>query len=643
MSDLSIIIVSYNVRRFLEQAILAVQRSTGNLKFEIIVVDNASSDDSCKVVREKYPSVHLIENKKNLGFSGANNQGIKISTGKYVLLLNPDTVVAEDTLNKCFDFMEHTYDCGALGVRMIDGGGKFLPESKRGLPTPTTSFYKIFGLASLFPKSKKFGSYHLKYLNEFETNSVDVLSGAFMLMRKEALDKSGLLDETFFMYGEDIDLSYRITQSGYKNYYFPETSIIHYKGESTKKNSLHYVQVFYQAMIIFAEKHFGIKSGKMLGKMVYLAVYLRAFAALIKRFATKSLPVLIEFILLYLSYFGVTRYWEEYNKWVEGGAYPKEYFVYHLTSYSLILIIGLMLGGAYRRYFSGNNLWRGFFIASAILVIFYAFLPETLRYSRAILLLGAFLGLSILAIYRSILNFIKTRSFSLGSHREKRVLVVGSPKSIDKVRKILVSTGITTEVITMIVSDMEQTKTDLMPYLDFYKIDEIVLCTEDLSNKTIIEILEHPNLTKISVKVLPPGLDFIVGSNHKNKSGNFYSTDKDYKIATPSAVLNKRIFDIISSVILLPFMLLFLFRRKGIWGAWTSVITGKKTWIGYNVAVMENSLPQIKESVFELKDYVELYSKENDLFLKESNIYYAQQYNWKMDLDFLGKCLLIKH
>ncbi|MBK6837941.1 MAG: glycosyltransferase family 2 protein [Bacteroidetes bacterium] len=253
---LSVVIVNYNVKYFLEQCLHSVQKAAGGIETEIWVVDNNSVDGSVEMVREKFPSVKIIANTDNKGFSKANNQAIHLSTGDYVLLLNPDTVVEEDTFRKMLQFMDAHPDAGGLGVKMIDGTGKFLPESKRGLPTPTVAFYKIFGLSALFPKSKTFGKYHLGYLDQNAINPVDVLAGAFMLIRKDVLQKIGLLDEDFFMYGEDIDLSYRITKAGYKNYYFPDARIIHYKGESTKKSSVNYVFVFYNAMIIFAKKHF---------------------------------------------------------------------------------------------------------------------------------------------------------------------------------------------------------------------------------------------------------------------------------------------------------------------------------------------------------------------------------------------------
>ena len=253
---LSVVIVNFNVRHFLEQCLQSVIRACNDIPSEIFVVDNNSVDGSVARIKAAFPEVILIENHENLGFSKANNQAIRKASGEYILLLNPDTVVEEDTFTKVIRFMDEHPDAGALGVKMIDGKGHFLPESKRALPTPWVSFYKISGLSALFPKSEKFGRYHLGYLDPDQIHQVDVLPGAFMLLRQRTLKKIGLLDETFFMYGEDIDLSFRITQAGYHNYYFPETTIIHYKGESTKKGSINYVKVFYQAMIIFADKHF---------------------------------------------------------------------------------------------------------------------------------------------------------------------------------------------------------------------------------------------------------------------------------------------------------------------------------------------------------------------------------------------------
>ncbi len=269
---LSVIIVNYNVKYFLEQCLRSVLKASEYIETEIFVVDNNSSDNSLSYLTPLFPEVTFIANKDNPGFSKANNQAITLAKGEYVLLLNPDTVVGEHTFSATCKFMDEHPDAGALGAKMVDGYGDFLPESKRGFPSPWNSFCKIFGLSKIFPQSPVFAKYHLRYLDEKQVHEVDVLAGAFMLLRKKTLDKTGLLDDSFFMYGEDIDLSYRIILGNYKNYYFPEP-VIHYKGESTKKD-IRYVKIFYQAMIIFFRKHYPHYS-KIYSYFIHLGIYLR--------------------------------------------------------------------------------------------------------------------------------------------------------------------------------------------------------------------------------------------------------------------------------------------------------------------------------------------------------------------------------
>ena len=249
---LSVVIVNYNVRYFLEQCILSVQNATKNIPSEIIVVDNNSKDESCTMLKEKFPEVVVIENKKNVGFSTANNQGVDKAKGKWILILNPDTVLAEDTLQKLQQFTSEKENIGAVTVKFIDGSGNFLPESKRGIPTPKVAFGKLFG----FPKSAK-NAYYASHINENEIGKVPVLCGAFMYVEKDIYQQVNGFDEDYFMYGEDIDLSYKIEKKGYNNYYFGKAKIIHYKGESTVKNK-EYLKRFYGAMEIFYKKHFKV-------------------------------------------------------------------------------------------------------------------------------------------------------------------------------------------------------------------------------------------------------------------------------------------------------------------------------------------------------------------------------------------------
>lgn len=279
--QLSIIIVNFNVKYFLEQCLFSVIKASASLQTEVWVVDNNSTDDSIAYLQPLFPSVHFIALQENIGFARANNLALQKVTGKYVLYLNPDTIVPENGFTKCIDFLETNPLAGALGVRMLDGSGTFLKESKRAFPSPFTSMYKLFGLASLFPTSPVFAKYHLGHLDEYSTFEVDVLAGAFIMARRDVLNDLSGFDEAFFMYGEDIDLSYRIQQKGYKNYYFSETSIIHFKGESARKGSLNYVRMFYNAMRLFVNKHYSGGKAFLYSGFIHVAIWVRALLSLV--------------------------------------------------------------------------------------------------------------------------------------------------------------------------------------------------------------------------------------------------------------------------------------------------------------------------------------------------------------------------
>lgn len=281
--QVSIIIVNYNVRFFLEQCLFSVKKAISSLDAEIIVVDNASVDGSMEYLLSRFPEVNFIDNPENLGFSKACNQGLELAKGKYVLFLNPDTILSEDSISKCLLFFESHADAGACGVRMIDGRGRFLPESKRSFPSLSTSFYKLSGLSAAFPRSPRFARYYLPNISERQNKEVDVLSGAFMMVRRDVLKKVGGFDERYFMYAEDIDLSFRIQQSGLKNYFVAETTIIHFKGESTAKGSLDYVRLFYKAMSQFVQKHRSRGGFRSLNFLIQMSIGLRGGLSAMER------------------------------------------------------------------------------------------------------------------------------------------------------------------------------------------------------------------------------------------------------------------------------------------------------------------------------------------------------------------------
>jgi len=273
---LSVIIVNYNVKYFLEQCLFSVLKASRNIETEVFVVDNNSSDGSREYLEPRFPQVNFTWNESNAGFAKANNQALAHAKGDFILFLNPDTILPEDCFEKSIAFLDENKDVGALGVHMIDGSGKFLKESKRAFPSPATSFYKLAGLAQLFPRSRTFARYYLGNLSEKEDHEIDVLAGAYMMMTREALDKTGGFDERFFMYGEDVDLSYRIQKAGFKNFYFAGTTIIHFKGESTQKGSLNYVRLFYKAMSLFVKKHYPGGRARFYNFFIQTAIWFRA-------------------------------------------------------------------------------------------------------------------------------------------------------------------------------------------------------------------------------------------------------------------------------------------------------------------------------------------------------------------------------
>lgn len=277
--QLSIIILNYNVRYFLELCVLSVQNAIQNSDAEIIVIDNNSQDDSCEMMKKRFPNIKFIENKENSGFPKGNNIGVAAAKGEYICILNPDTVVAEDTFSKVLAFAKKQKELGIVGVKLIDGTGNFLPESKRGIPTPFVAFTKITGLYKIFPKT--FGEYYAQHLSENQTGKVDILVGAFMLMKRDLYLEIGGFDENCFMYSDDIDLSYMALKKGKTNYYFHETSVVHYKGESTVKDET-YMKRFQEAMNFFYQKHFQVS--------LLFSVFMKVgivFFSMIKKFQGK--------------------------------------------------------------------------------------------------------------------------------------------------------------------------------------------------------------------------------------------------------------------------------------------------------------------------------------------------------------------
>jgi GT2 family glycosyltransferase len=541
--ELSVVIVNYNVAYFLEQCLNSVLTASQGLRVQVFVVDNNSVDGSVAMVQQKFPTVCCIANTENVGFSKANNQAMLQSDARYILLLNPDTVVEEDTFSKCIQYMDAHPQAGGLGVRMIDGKGRFLPESKRGLPTPAVSFYKIFGLSRFFPKSKRFGRYHLGFLDEFETHEVDVLSGAFMFMRSETLQKVGLLDEAFFMYGEDIDLSYRIQLGGYTNVYFPATKIIHYKGESTKKGSINYVFVFYKAMVIFAKKHFSQRYARMFSIAIHLAIYFRASLSLLRRFVSAiSLPAADAtcsfFALSFLS-----EQWKIHHiyfpTWIQFGLIP-----IYIASWML----AAWFFGLYEKQPRVHQIWKSSALGTLCLLAAYALFPKDWQFSRLFVLLGSASFILVFYGVRMTKELLQNRRIDFGKLPKKRFGIVANSVEYQRISELLQHTYPEIETHTGIwVSEAYEAGVGSLGQLaevsQVHRLNELIFSAKDLSSSQIIELMAQTSGLDIDYKIAQPDTHFLIGSNSIDRAGEFYSMHFN-ALQQPVNRRIKRLFDL---------------------------------------------------------------------------------------------------
>lgn len=456
MIDISIIIVNYNVKYFVEQCIRSIYAAKENLNIEVLVVDNASSDGSVDYLSEQFPQVDFISNTQNAGFGRANNQALSQAQGKYLLVLNPDTLLGEDSLRALYDYMESHPQTGAIGPKILTRYGSFDKASKRGLPTPWVSFCKISGLASLFPKSKLFGKYHLLYLDEDSSNPVDSLSGACMFVRREVYEQTGGFDEDYFMYGEDIDWSFRIKQSGWTVEYAPVTKIVHFQGESTRRSTIDRHRAFYGAMHIFVEKHFRTKYSWFGHRLIDLGILLAYLIARGKVLWGKFAIPMVDYIGMFLLLVA-GRWLRTQEFWTQAGLNRWEAFslppvvLFSLLVQALIWVSALAGTGVYRSQ-RGNPraLWMGIFLGFLVNSSFTYFFKQ-FAYSRFVILFGLLAGALFLWGWRF------TAKQLSGSRRWSRIM---------KRRSLIVGTG---DMGKLVIDQLKSN--DSLPYLSVGFID----------------------------------------------------------------------------------------------------------------------------------------------------------------------------
>ncbi|MGB3617799.1 MAG: glycosyltransferase [Catalinimonas sp.] len=650
---LSIVIVNYNVSYFLEQTLLSVRRAVRDLDAEVFVVDNNSVDGSVTMVRKRFPEVHLIANQENVGFARANNQAIRRAGGEHVLLLNPDTVLEEDTLTKCCAFMDTHPDAGGLGVRMVDGTGRFLPESKRGLPTPEVAFYKVFGLAALFPRSRRFGRYHLGFLSEEETHTVDVLSGAFMMLRAEALEQVGLLDEDYFMYGEDIDLSYRITRGGYRNYYFPEARIIHYKGESTKRTSLNYVFVFYRAMLIFARKHFSPRYAAVYSLLIHAAIYLRAGMAVGHRLAKRALLPLLDTGTIFVGMYFLKSYWEDNHKHVPM-PYPTEYMLLAVPAYILVWLLSAYFSGVYDRPYRVSSILRGSAVGTVLISAVSNFF-DAFRFSKALIVLGGAWTVAALLLTRLALQWVRWGKPTLGDPATRRTVVVGNAEEGQRVWRLLQTANPQAEVLGYVTpngtppagSDPAKLGEvrQLPEILEIYKVAEVIFCSKDLPVQEIIGWMttlqvhagQASDRRVPTYRIVPEDSNYVIGSSSKASQGDLYTVGVSLNIAQPTGRRNKRLFDLCSALLLLilaPVMAWGTRQPDGFIRNVLLVLVGRRSWVGFARPDQLN-LPHVRPGVLSTAEAMGV--QHDEATLRRLDYLYAKDYHPGLDLEIMLK------
>jgi GT2 family glycosyltransferase len=630
--DLSVIIVNYNVKHFLEHCLASVAKAITTIHAEVFVVDNNSNDGSKAYFERRFTNFQFIYNTENVGFAKGNNVAVKKAIGKYILFLNPDTIVAEDTFTKCISFLEQNKDAGALGIKMIDGAGTFLKESKRSFPSPITSFYKLSGFARLFPKSPKFAKYHLGNLDSNTTNAVDVLAGAFIMVQKNILDKIGSFDESFFMYGEDVDLSYRIQQAGYKNYYFADTTIIHFKGESTKRGSLNYVRMFYKAMSQFVTKHYGQSKASTFNLFIQLAIFIRGSLAAIKRFILFIGLPLIDAGVILLSIWGAKLFW--YAKIKPDVRYVREIVVGAAIIYTIVYVVSSYLSGLYDKPYKQKNVNRSALISTLLLIALYGLLPEHYRFSRGIILLSAAVIFVTLSLLRFLLVKMNVLDRVAESDEEKQTVVVSKKEDYAAIKSIYEKAKLSNRLLGYVNTDDSKgltAFTNLKSFEQSIPFTNILYSANSLTYKEIITLVETNQ--KHKVKFYAEAAHSIIGSDSKNTIGETITQHGNFNIANASAIRGKRLIDVFFSILFLLFApILFWVVKKeiGYFQNFWQVFIGRKTLVGYNTT---NDLPIIKEGLFSNNgSFYSVRSTLSNELLYELDYRYAKSYKCRQDV-----------
>jgi GT2 family glycosyltransferase len=687
--DISVVVVSYNVKPYLEQALLSIHKALQGYRSEVFVVDNASGDGSPAMVRSKFPGVRLILNDMNAGFAKANNQALQRVRGRTVCLINPDTLVREDTFRICIEYLRNRPDAGMVGCKILNPDGSLQLACRRSFPTPWIAFTKISGLSALFPGSRLFGRYNLTYLNPDVICEVEAVSGSFMIVRREVLEDVGPLDESFFLYGEDLDWCYRIHQKGWKIFYLPATQIIHYKGRSAREATFDTLRVFYDAMHLFVKKHF--RRGWSFIPMWFLraGIWIRSGMSLVLRVINRLAIPLADtlwmqagFALALLLRFGTLKHWSSYRL-VD-------------PAYTLVWLVCLYAVGCYRKgVFSSAKAVGGTVLGLVMNASLTFFFPQYAFSRKVVLFAGMFdavlLGGWRLAI-RLFSRFPKFPFFGTIGRTllRRRAVVVGTGPESRKLYERLkhrIEAGYDMAGLIAIEerdlvrpSDSDIPRIGMLGDLDriarTHRIQTVIFSTESVDFQSIVGAIAGGRNSHLDFKMVPRDLDVIIGSSSIDSLEDMPLVDLDYRIYGTPALILKRATDLLAVLILMPVLVplvvtlilhpAYSFRKAEIAGElsepvrirelWIhgrkaggrlglvplfwSVFTGEMTLVGLEVKPFDRSCPAAGykpglTGLVQLNAAKRLSGEEKERY----RLYYLKNYSYLLDMEILLKAL----
>jgi GT2 family glycosyltransferase len=651
--DLSIIIVNYNVKEFIQNLLHSVVKAASGIQYEVIIVDNASNDGSIDFLKEKFPDVKLIANSVNRGFSRANNQGLAVSKGEYLLLLNPDTLLREDTLKRMIDFFKSTPDAGLAGCKILNPDGTLQLACRRSFPGPWTSFCKVTGLGTLFPNSRIFARYNLTYLDENQTYEVDAVSGSFMMLKREVYEKIGGLDEQFFMYGEDLDLCYRVQKAGYKVYYVHNTQIIHYKGESTKRSGLDETKIFYEAMNLFVKKH--LSSSILVEAILHSAIAFRKFFAFLGRRKIVLFSIFMDFSLFNISLLTACKIYERMGHWQ--GFPPSSYPIV----FTIPALLHILVSGFSRVYRKDSlsvlrailSIFISFFLLSALTFFFKQY-----AYSRAALLFTYLVLFFALPFWRIIFKIVFKFGINEDDFTNRRTIIVGvSANAIDLAKKLKAKPTFLHHITGLIGFTNKDlgTKHDgfevigtvdnIKKVINEQKIKEVIFSSEELSYNQMMSIVSLCQDENVEFKLVGNNLDFIVGKTSVSMLEDLPMIEINYNISRPLLKFIKSLFDFAMASVVLFFIYPFIYLtvkmskkqtdfRKFILNV-PNVFKGRQSFVGPEKNEEKTNLYLGKKGLTGFW-YIE---NSEGVDKNKLDIFYAKNQNIWLDMEIIGKSL----